>query len=112
MAYWPKKLTPRFLAAMLADRRRSIAHQALGFVWRQYVGWYDLLVGPAQIRHTYRDAWTLWEIIHEPVNAKVYVFLQLLSGAAVLGLCLWQLRRGFRSSGVCSSCSSPGPYGR
>ncbi len=94
MAYWPWKLTPRFLAATLLIAAVPLLTKPWGFVWRQYVGWYDLLVGPAQIRHTYRDAWTLWEIIHEPVNAKVYVFLQLLSGAAVLGLCLWQLRRG------------------
>jgi hypothetical protein len=65
-----------------------------GWVWRQYVGWYDLLKGPAQIRHTYRDAWTLWEIIHEPVPEKAYMRLQVLSGAVVLGLCLWQVRRG------------------
>ena len=50
--------------------------------------------GPAQIRHTYRDAWTLWDVIHKPVDDKVYTLLQLLSAAAVLGLCLWQARRG------------------
>ena len=94
IAYWPRKLALRFPAAVLAVAAVPLLTRPWGWVWRQYVGWYDLLVGPAQIRHTYRDAWTLWEVLHEPVHAKVYMLLQLLSGAAVLGLCLWQVRRG------------------
>ena len=94
IAYWPKKLALRFPAAMLAVAAVPFLARPWGWVWRQYVGWYDLLVGPAQIRHTYRDAWTLWEVVHSPVDAKAYLLLQLLSGAAVLGLCLWQVRRG------------------
>ena len=94
IAYWPKKLALRFPAAMLAVAAAPLLTKPWDWVWRQYVGWYDLLVGPAQIRHTYRDVWTIWQIIHEPVHAKAYVLLQLLSGAAVLGLCLWQVRRG------------------
>ena len=94
IAYWPRKLALRFPVAMLAVAAAPLLTKPWGWVWRQYVGWYDLLVGPAQIRHTYRDLWTLWEVIHEPVNAKAYMLLQLLSGAAVLGLCLWQVHRG------------------
>lgn len=94
IAYWPKKLALRFPAAMLAVAAIPFLAKPWGWVWRQYVGWYGLLTGPAQIRHTYRDLWTLWEVVHSPVPARAYMFLQLLSGAAVLGLCLWQVRRG------------------
>ena len=66
----------------------------LGWVWRQYEGWFTLLTGPAQIRHTYRDTWTIWEAIHPPVHPTVYMVLQLTTAAVVLGLCLWQARRG------------------
>ncbi|MGA2253845.1 MAG: glycosyltransferase family 87 protein [Thermoguttaceae bacterium] len=94
IACWPRKLALRFPAAMLAIAAAPLLTKPWGWVWRQYVGWYDLLVGPAQFRHTYRDVWTLWEVIHEPVDARIYMLLQLLTGAAVLGLCLWQVRRG------------------
>jgi len=94
IAYWPRKLALRLPAAVLAVGVFPLLVRPWGWVWRQYVGWYDLLVGPAQVRHMYRDVWTLWEVVHEPVDAKVYLLLQLLSGALVLGLCLWQVRRG------------------
>ena len=94
IAYWPRKLALRLPAAVLAVGVFPLLVRPWGWVWRQYVGWYDLLVGPAQVRHMYRDVWTLWEVVHEPVDAKVYLLLQLLSGGLVLGLCLWQVRRG------------------
>ena len=65
-----------------------------GWVCRQYEGWFALLTGPAQIRHTYRDTWTIWEAIHPPVHPTVYMVLQLTTAAVVLGLCLWQAWRG------------------
>ena len=94
IAYWPRKLALRFPVAMLAVSALPLLTKPWSWVWRQHVEWYDLLIGPAQIRHTYRDVWTLWEVLHEPVNARAYMFLQLVSAAAVLGLCLWQVRRG------------------
>jgi len=94
IACWPRKLALRIPAAMLAIAAAPLATKPWSWVWRQYVGWYELLRGPALIRHTYRDAWTLWEIVHEPVPATAYMYLQVLSGAAVLLLCLWQVRRG------------------
>ena len=89
--YWPKKLAFRFPLAVLAVGAVPFLTAPWAWVWRQYVGWYDLLVGPAQVRHTYRDAWTLWEVIHEPVNARVYMLLQLASAAGVFWLC-WRQR--------------------
>jgi hypothetical protein len=95
IAHWPRKLVLRFLAAVLAVGAAPLLAGRWGWVWHEYVQWYDLLVGPAQIRHAhYYDVWTLWEVIHKPVPAQAYLFLQLLSGAVILGLCLWQTRRG------------------
>jgi hypothetical protein len=37
--------------------------------------------------------WTIWETIRPPVNAHIYMALQLATAAGVLGLCLWQARR-------------------
>ncbi len=45
------------------------------------------------VRHTYRDAWTIWELISGPVNAKLYAWVQLGSAAIMLGLCLRQRPR-------------------
>ena len=55
--------------------------------------WYHHLTGPAQIRHTYRDAWTIWELIAPPVNSRLYTLLQLGTAAAAAGLCVRQSRR-------------------
>ena len=63
------------------------------WVCDQYFQWYLHLVGPAQKRHAYRDAWTIWELISSPVDPRQYMRLQLAAAAAMLGLCLWQARR-------------------
>jgi len=54
-------------------------------VLESYVQWYRHLVGPAQIRHTYRDAWTIWELVSPPVNTRLYEIAQL-GAAAVAAL--------------------------
>jgi hypothetical protein len=96
VAYLPRKLALRFPLAMLAVAALPFLTKPWGWVGWQYTRWYEALVGPAQLRagHVYRDAWTLWELIQQPVNPRAYLVLQLLAAAAVFGLCLWQARRG------------------
>jgi hypothetical protein len=43
----------------------------------------------------YRDAWTIWELFHTPVDPRAYFALQAAAGLATLAWSLW-LRRGNR----------------
>jgi hypothetical protein len=92
MAFWPRRLAWRLPIALMAMAALPLVVKSPAWVWEQYVQWYRHLVGPAQIRHTYRDAWTIWELISSPVNPRSYALFQLVSAAGILGLCLWRSR--------------------
>ena len=63
-------------------------------VCQRYYGWFAVLTGrAAEDRHTYRDAWTIWEQFQTHVPYRLYLALQLATAAVVVGLCLWQARR-------------------
>ncbi|MGA2035140.1 MAG: glycosyltransferase family 87 protein [Thermoguttaceae bacterium] len=89
----PRKLAPRLPLALLLIGGIPFLTKPWPWVCRQYAGWYQLLVGPAQVRHTYRDAWTIWEFIHAPVDPRLYAALQLGMALAALVLCCIQARR-------------------
>ncbi len=89
----PRPLALRFGVCLLAVGALPLLTHPFAWVCRQYGGWYEVLMGSAQIRHSYRDMWTIWETIRPPVNAHIYMALQLATAAGVLGLCLWQARR-------------------
>ena len=93
VACWPRRLAPRLAVCLLAIGAVPFLTKPFPWVCRQYGGWFAVLTGPAQMRHSYRDAWTLWEAIHPPVHPTIYLALQLAAAAVVLGLCLWQARR-------------------
>jgi hypothetical protein len=93
IARWPRKLALRFGVCVLGVAAIPFLIKPFTWVCKQYAGWYALLVGPAQHRHSYHDAWTIWEQLFPPVNPHAYIALQLLTAAAVLGLCLWQAWR-------------------
>ncbi len=93
-ACWPRRLAWRLPIALAAVAALPLLAERPALVCQQYVQWYRHLVGPSMIRHTYRDAWTIWELIaRPPVNPWLYAGLQLAMAAAALGLCLWQARR-------------------
>ncbi len=97
-ACWPRRLAWRLPMALAAVAALPLLAKPPAWVFQQYVQWYRLLVGPAQFRHTYRDAWTIWELISSAVDPRRqpptwYTVLQLATAAAVLGLCLWQTSR-------------------
>jgi hypothetical protein len=92
-ACWPRRLAWRLPIALAAVAALPLLAKPPAWVCQQYLQWYQHLVGPAQIRHTYRDAWTIWELISSPVNPRLYAVLQVATAAAVLGHCLWQARR-------------------
>jgi hypothetical protein len=93
VACWPRRLAWRLPVALAAVAALPLLAARPAVVWQQYLQWYQHVVGPAMIRHTYRDAWTIWELISKPVNPTVYTVLQLAMAAVALGLCLW---RAFR----------------
>ncbi len=94
--------SPRRLAARLALCVGGLGMipfltQSPATVVAQYAGWYHSLAD----RQTgggryagYRDAWTIWEQIHRPVDARAYLVVQFTAGLAILGWCVWQRRRG------------------
>jgi hypothetical protein len=89
----PRQLAWRFAVALLGVAALPFLTKPAAWVCQQYYGWYCLLVGPAQLRHSYRDAWTIWELIHQPVSAHGYLLLQLGTAALVLALCWRRVRQ-------------------
>jgi alpha-1,2-mannosyltransferase len=92
IACWPRPLAGRFAAALAGIGLIPFFTKPFALVCDKYHAWLEMLTGPAQIRvgHEYRDAWTIWELIHSPVNPQWYMVLQLATAIATLGLCLWQ----------------------
>jgi hypothetical protein len=93
-ACWPRRLWWRLPLALLMVAALPLLVKPPAVVLDQYVQWYQHLVGPAQLRHSYRDAWTIWELIAAPAPVinppRLYTFLQVAAGTIALGLCLWQ----------------------
>jgi hypothetical protein len=92
-ACWPRRLAGRLAVCLVGVAALPFLTKPFFWVCRQYGDWFAVLAGPAQVRHSYRDAWTLWEAIHRPVQPAIYLALQLAAAALVLGLCLRQARR-------------------
>jgi hypothetical protein len=94
IACWPRQLGWRFVVALLFLAAVPLLTKPLPIVLARYHDWYTAIMGPMlQIRHEYRDAWTIWELIAPPVNLTAYLGLQLSTAAGALALCLWQKQR-------------------
>jgi hypothetical protein len=94
IACWPRKLAARFACALVAVAALPLLTKWPSVVIQRYHEWYLALIGPMQVRHSYRDLWTAWELIEQPVNAEAYFLMQVATGTLALALCLWQQRRG------------------
>jgi alpha-1,2-mannosyltransferase len=93
---WPRQLLGRFTIALLALAAVPFLTRPWSIVLNQYHQWYVTLVGPLQGRWGgYRDAWTIWEHLHPPVDRPLYLALQVLSLAAVFAWGWWQSRRAW-----------------
>jgi len=93
----PRRLAARLALCVAGFGMIPFLTQSPATVVGQYTGWYHCLAD----RQTgggrypgYRDAWTIWEQVHRPVDARSYLALQLAAGLAILGWCVWQRRRG------------------
>ena len=96
-AQFPRRLAARLALCVVGLGMIPFLTQSPMEVVDQYSGWYHCLANrqTGGGRYTgYRDAWTIWEQIHQPVNARAYLMLQLGLGVVILGWCLWQRRRG------------------
>ena len=95
----PRQLAWRFAVSLVGLGRASLPHEAGG------VGSFSSIThgmpcwsGRRKIRHFYRDAWTIWELIQQP-SPQGYMLLQLGTAALVLALC-WRHRSGATGAGL------------
>ncbi len=88
IACWPRRLAGWFLAALAAVALLPLVAKSPSVMFEHYQNWFAMLIGPAQVRHGYRDAWTIWEMFQNPVNRHAYMALQLGTALVALGLCI------------------------
>jgi alpha-1,2-mannosyltransferase len=94
MACWPRQLSWRFIIFFAALALLPFLTRPFNVVIEQYQEWHTSLITQEQGRWPgFRDAWTIWENIHQPVSLIGYKVLQLASAAGVLLWCLYQRRR-------------------
>ncbi|HVU88961.1 MAG TPA: glycosyltransferase family 87 protein [Pirellulales bacterium] len=93
IACWPRALTARFVAALVAVAALPLAIKWPWLVWARYADWHRALTGKMQIRHDYHDMWTLLEVFQRP-DTTAYAIWQVSFGILVLASCLWQKQRG------------------
>jgi len=89
---WPKKMIGRFAVACTALALIPLITKAPAGVAGYYRSWAQRLIdrqATAQRFAGYRDAWTIWEQVHRPVDKQAYFILSAAAGLAVLG---WLLR--------------------
>ena len=101
LACWPRELFRKLVVVCGVLALIPFLTKPPGVVGEQYYYWIEALTGPMHIRHVYRDAWTLWETLHPPVNPTVFSYLQLGSAGCVLALCLWQRWRSGIAQQTC-----------
>jgi hypothetical protein len=92
-ACWPKRFGLSFLLWMAFLGVLPFAAQSPAFVASQYGQFFEGLTGPMQVRHIYRDAWTVWEYFAPPVSEGGYRLVQLATAGLVCLACLFQTRR-------------------
>ena len=93
IACWPRQLAGRFVVALAGIAALPLVTKWPSIVMQRYVDWYWAIRGPMQVRHAYRDMWTLWELIQQPVDHRAYTLLQISTSLLVFALCLAQRQR-------------------
>ena len=90
----PRELAARLGVCLLGVAAVPFLTKPFALVCQRYYGWFVVLTGRAAAdRHTYRDAWTIWQQVQGHVPHKLYLAMQLATAALVFAICLWQARR-------------------
>ncbi len=93
---WPKRLVARVAIGAAVLGAVPYLTKSTADVAESYRQWSHCLTsrqGDDFRFPGYRDAWTLWEQIHSPVDKRAYAGLQLSAAVLVLAWCVWQRRR-------------------
>lgn len=91
IACWPRQLLGRIAVSLLFWATIPFFTKPPQTVLWQYAQWFHMLHTTQIYRWGgYRDAWTIWELLHNPVPREWYELLQCESALLVLGWCLWQ----------------------
>jgi hypothetical protein len=94
VALWPRPLTARFAVMLGLAAILPFATQPPARVIEEYHAWFTHLQSTSAHRWpSFRDAWTLCELLGGPVRVELYRLLQAAAGLLTLGWCLWQQRR-------------------
>lgn len=107
-ALWPRRLAPRFAAALAAGALVPFFTRPPDVVLGHYADWFGHLFESGAVRWPgFRDGWTVWLVVQyllegasgpfpllHPLDSRAYRVLQLLTAAGALAWCLWQQRRG------------------
>jgi alpha-1,2-mannosyltransferase len=94
--HWPSKLIGRLILVCVALAAVPFLTKVPTKVIDGYREWIDCLQqrqATAQRFTGYRDAWTIWEQIHTPVDTRAYFDLQATAGLATLAWSVWLRRR-------------------
>lgn len=90
-ACWPKQLVFRLAISVCFWAGIPFLTKPPDTVLWQYGQWLQMLHTTQIYRWGgYRDAWTIWELIHWPVPRDIYELVQCETALAVLAWCLWQ----------------------
>ena len=112
IAYWPKKLALRFPAAMLAVAAAPLLTKPWDWVWRQYVGWYDLLVGPCKSATPIGTSGRFGKSFTSRSTRRRTCSCSFSQARPSSAFVCGKSAAVCRSSDDCSSSSSHGPSGR
>lgn len=100
---YPRRFAWRLLAMLVALGLLPFALQRTGYVLEQYHLWFITRAGDNRQQYKLniapRDLWMLLHLVHVAISERLYVVIQMLSGAAVAAVCLvgqlraWSLER-------------------
>jgi Glycosyltransferase family 87 len=109
-ALWPRRLAWRLAVVMAVLFLVPFLTRPPLIVVEHYQEWLDRALETGNVRWLgFRDGWTVWLVLRqlfggepgplplrEPMDSSCYRLVQLTTGAAALGWCLWQQRRAAR----------------
>jgi hypothetical protein len=93
-AIWRRQLAIRLPTALAVAAAVPFVTVPPTVAIESYAGWYGHLATTSTLRWpSFRDAWTIWELIAGAVNVRAYRLVQVVAGLAVLAWCLRLQRR-------------------